>query len=126
MVTKNGGNRSRSWTGSAAIEWEYLTLLTDAEPVYASVVPVGDYVDLVVDVKFDKGATIDIPPIVGTNGDTVTSRPSVQQVIADGGDSDGCGIIYSSINARRAKVTVTKTEAGDSTITQITISGQSR
>ena len=114
-----------SWKGTALVGHGRTTPLTDADPQFKEIVSISHYNDLVVDVKIDKGATVDILPILSREDNETTSRPGTQFVISDGGTADGEGCIYSLIHAMKALVTVTKTEAGDSTITEITITGSS-
>lgn len=89
------------------------TDLTDAAATLSQIVYTKNIADVVVDVTTDKGLTVVITPILSATDDTQLGPASTTLTIANGGGTDRAR--YTNISAERAKVVITKTEAGSTT-----------
>jgi len=98
------------------------TLLTDASATFSQIVDTSNVATLVVDVNIDKGSTIVVTPVLSDTDDTRLGKASVTTTIPVSGSIER--VIYNDVLSLRMKVVITKTEAGDATTTQITITGQ--
>lgn len=97
------------------------TVLTDLAPTIEYTVQTTYITDLVVDITIDKGATVVITPLLDVDVLATTGVPSATLTIAVLGDTDRA--IYTKIASPYAKVTVTKTEAGDTSSFFLSIRG---
>jgi len=97
------------------------TELTDAAPTYTEFVDTRNIVDVFVDTVIDKGATVQIVPVLSSTDDTYLGEAPVATTIADGGGTDRT--LYSRIMAPRAKIIITKTEAGTTSGFTVSIRG---
>jgi len=84
--------------------------LTDAVPTYTNIVNTQYINDVFVHTITDKGSTVSITPVLSDTDDTLLGPTPTATVIANGGGTDTTP--FSRIMAPRAKITVTKTEAG--------------
>jgi hypothetical protein len=104
-------------------------LLTDAAPTQTAIVYSGLSRDLLVDLAADKGCTVVITPLLDNEDDSALDneddsalgKPGDTGTLADGGGAER--FLYESIGAARAKIVITKTEAGDATATLIVVRG---
>lgn len=97
------------------------TQLTDAAAIHTHIIDTKAAGSLVIDVIADKGLTVIVTPLPVESDNSVLGKASDTLTIADGGDTDR--VIYTGIAAPRAKVVVTKTEAGSSTTYRLTARG---
>jgi hypothetical protein len=109
-------------TASSVDLWSlYQEELTDTSPIVTAIIDTKNVEDIMVDVVTDKGSTIVITPILNSSGTPVLTDPSDTVTISNGGGSER--VVYSRIMAPRAKVVVTKTEAGDTSDFVLSIRG---
>ena len=122
MPETTNQNRN-SFTGSNLIVLNK-DLLTDTNLTFDEIVFCAHSNNLLVDVIADKGLTVVITPVLDIDYDTTLGKPSDTGTLADGGGPDDAErFIYSTTGAPKARVLVTKTEAGDATKTVITVRG---
>lgn len=101
-----------SVAGTVNLDYHHTVELTDAVPSVTRIVECEKEKDLFAFVTIDKGATVVITPLILKDNDTVVGPVSTTLTFADGGGTDVA--LYSRIGTPRAKVVVTKTEAGTS------------
>ena len=111
------------WVGSNLLDYPKSVPLTDASPTYSAYVQTDRITDFVLDINTDKGTTVVFTPILSETDLTKTREDSITGVVSDGGEK--APFTYSKLKAPQLLVTVTKTEAGDSTFTDIHMSGSS-
>lgn len=99
-------------TGTYRLKYDTTTVLTDGSPTLSFFVDTNWTVNLIIDITTDKGATLVVTPCLSKTDDTALAPPSDTVIIADLGES--VRAVYSAISAERAKITLTKTEAGSS------------
>lgn len=95
--------------------------LTDAAPSFTQIVNTQTARDLVVALVADKGCSVVITPLEDLDDDAALGKPGETGYLADGGGAER--FIYEKIGAPRAKIVVTKTEAGDGAATLIRVRG---
>lgn len=95
--------------------------LTDASPTLTEIVDCNTSENLYVDIVIDKGSTVVVTPIFDKTDDTAEGKPSATLTIADSGATERA--VYSNIGSVRAKIVVTKTEAGSTSGFLCRISG---
>ena len=115
------GTTAIAYTGTRQLADTNTTDLTDAAATLTQIVNTKDVKDLVVDITTDKGTTVVITPILSATDDTQVGPVSTTLTIADGGGTDRAR--YSNISAERAKIVVTKTEAGSTTSFFVSVRG---
>ena len=98
-------------------------VLTDGAATRTYIVGCGAVNDLAVFLLADKGCTLEVFPLPVV-GSAVSAKASETLTIADGGVTVYNTARYSEIGSPRAKIVVTKTEAGDMTSYGFTARGR--
>ena len=102
---------------------EDTAVLTDGTPTRTYIIGAGAVNDLIGFVLGDKGCTLTVYPMP-VDGSATTAKAGTVLTIADGGVAVYEPWRYSELGANRAKIVVTKTEAGDMTSYGFTVRGR--
>lgn len=108
------------YTGSSLLLNDTVQI-TDGVPVRTKIIHTRRITDLHVDVISDKGMTVDIIRLPDYDNEAKPFLSYTQSVIPDGGGVVGPWI--EKIGCAKAKIVITKTEAGDTSTYQLVVSG---
>lgn len=121
-VNEITSNNREARAGSLLLHYDDSTQLTDAAPSYTKIVGTRHINRLLVDVVSAKGCTVVITPLLSLSSDTELGKPSDTGTLANGGPAGR--FAYANLAAPRARVVVTKTQAGSTTGFKLAIRGE--